>query len=86
MGIDLYRCRFGISRVVCQKSDFYGNSDIQNSQKLDPSEITAKINFRPKYPSLSKIFWCKKLTHGALQKVEKDILMLFGLFESAHTF
>jgi hypothetical protein len=25
-----------IHGVVCQKSDFYGNSDIQNSQKLDP--------------------------------------------------
>jgi hypothetical protein len=56
-----------IHRVVCQKSDFHGNSDIQNSRKLDPLEITAK-KFRPKYVSLSKIFWCKKLTHGALQK------------------
>jgi hypothetical protein len=64
--------------VVCQKSDFQGNSDIQNSQKLDPLEITAK-KFRPKHASLSKIFWCKKFTHG-------DILMLFGLFDSAHTF
>jgi hypothetical protein len=25
-----------IHRVVFQKSDFHGNSDIQNSQKLDP--------------------------------------------------
>jgi hypothetical protein len=31
-----------IHEVVCQKSDFHGNSDIQNSQKLDPLEITAK--------------------------------------------
>jgi hypothetical protein len=31
-----------IHRVVCQKSDFHGNSDIQNSQNLDPLEITAK--------------------------------------------
>ncbi len=31
-----------IPRVVCQKSDFHGNSDIQNSQKLDPLETTAK--------------------------------------------
>ena len=31
-----------IHGVVCQKSDFHGNSDIQNSQKLDPLEITAK--------------------------------------------
>jgi hypothetical protein len=31
-----------IHRVVCQKSDFYGNIDIQNSQKLDTLEITAK--------------------------------------------
>jgi hypothetical protein len=31
-----------IHGVVCQKSDFRGNSDIQNSQKLDPLEITAK--------------------------------------------
>jgi hypothetical protein len=26
------------------KSDFHGKSDIQNSQKLDPLEITAKNN------------------------------------------
>jgi hypothetical protein len=31
-----------IHGVVCQKSDFHGNSDIQNSRKLDPLEITAK--------------------------------------------
>jgi hypothetical protein len=31
-----------IHGVVCQKSDFHGNSDIQNSQKLDPLEITVK--------------------------------------------
>jgi hypothetical protein len=31
-----------IHGAVCQKSDFHGNSDIQNSQKLDPLEITAK--------------------------------------------
>jgi hypothetical protein len=28
-------------------------------------------NFRPKYDSLSKIFWCKKLAYGALQKWNK---------------
>jgi hypothetical protein len=31
-----------IHEVVYQKSDFHGNSDIQNFQKLDPFEITAK--------------------------------------------
>jgi hypothetical protein len=31
-----------IHGVVCQKSDFHGNSDIKNSQKLDPLEITEK--------------------------------------------
>jgi hypothetical protein len=31
-----------IHRVVRQKSDFHGNSDFQNSQKLDPLQITAK--------------------------------------------
>jgi hypothetical protein len=36
-----------IHEVVCQKYDLHGNSDIQNSQKLDPLEITAK-KFRPK--------------------------------------
>jgi hypothetical protein len=72
-----------IHGVVGQKPDSYGNSDIQNSQKLDPLEITAK-KYMPKYASLSKIFWCKKLTHGALQKVEYNILMLFGLVDSAH--
>jgi hypothetical protein len=30
-----------IHGVVSQKSDFHGNSDIQNPQKLDPLEITA---------------------------------------------
>jgi hypothetical protein len=59
-----------IHGVVCQKSDFHGNSDIQNSQKLDLLEIATTKNFTPIYASLSKIFWCKKLTHGALQKVE----------------
>jgi hypothetical protein len=62
-------CRFGNSWSFSQKSGFHGNSDIQNSQKLDALEITAK-KFMSKYASLSKIFWCKKLTHGALQKVE----------------
>jgi hypothetical protein len=28
--------------VFCQKSDFRGNSNIQNSKKLKPLEITAK--------------------------------------------
>ncbi len=31
-----------IHKVVCQKSDFLRNSDFQNSQKLDPLQITAK--------------------------------------------
>jgi hypothetical protein len=32
---------------VCQKSDFHGNSDIQNSKKLDLLVITAKkFNFK----------------------------------------
>jgi hypothetical protein len=31
-----------IHQVVCQKSDFHGNSDFPNSQKLDPLQITAK--------------------------------------------
>jgi hypothetical protein len=35
-------CRFGNSWSFCQNSDFHGNSDIQNSQKLEPLEITAK--------------------------------------------
>jgi hypothetical protein len=55
--------------VVCQKSDFYGNSDFQNSEKLFVGlQIPAKKIFRTKYARLLKIFWCKKLTHGALQK------------------
>jgi hypothetical protein len=56
-----------IQPIVCQKSEFHINSDFRNSQKLDLLQIPAK-NFCPKYGSLSKIFWCKKLTHGALQK------------------
>jgi hypothetical protein len=31
-----------IQQVICQKSDFHGNSDFQNSQKLDPLQIPAK--------------------------------------------
>jgi hypothetical protein len=31
-----------IHQVVCQKSDFHGNSDFQNSRKLDPLQKTAK--------------------------------------------
>jgi hypothetical protein len=31
-----------INRVVCQKSDFHGNSDFQNSQRLDPYTNTNK--------------------------------------------
>jgi hypothetical protein len=31
-----------IHLVVCQKSDFHGNSDFQNSQKLYPFQITRK--------------------------------------------
>jgi hypothetical protein len=42
-----------IHPVVGQKSDFYGNSDFQISQKLDPLQKTAK-KFRQKYASLSK--------------------------------
>jgi hypothetical protein len=53
--------------VVRQKSDFQGNSDFQNSQKLDLLQISAK-NVRPEYASLSKIFCYNKLTRGALYK------------------
>jgi hypothetical protein len=49
---------------------YHGNGDFQNSQKRDPLQIPAKI-LSPKYASLSKIFWCKKWTHGALQKYFK---------------
>jgi hypothetical protein len=56
-----------IHPVVCLKSEFHGNNDIQNSQKLDSLQIPAK-KFTSKYASLSKIFCRKKLTHGALQK------------------
>jgi hypothetical protein len=31
-----------IHPVVCQKSDFHGNSDFQSSQKLDPLKMQAK--------------------------------------------
>jgi hypothetical protein len=53
--------------VVCQKSDFHNSSDIRNSQKPDPLQMTEK-NIRPKLASLSKIFWFKKLAHGTLQR------------------
>ncbi len=31
-----------IHQAVCQMSDFHRNSDLQNSQKLDPLQVTAK--------------------------------------------
>jgi hypothetical protein len=43
-----------IHAVVCQKSDFHGNSDFRNSQR-HPLQIPAK-KLIPKYVSLSKIF------------------------------
>ena len=42
MIIDLYAIDLAIHGVVCQKYDVLDNSDIQNSQKLDPLEKTAK--------------------------------------------
>jgi hypothetical protein len=45
----------------------------KKSQNLDPLANTSKQNFRPKYASLSKKFWCKKLTRGALQKYKRYI-------------
>jgi hypothetical protein len=39
---DLDIVDLAIHGVVCQKTDFHGNSVIQNSQKLDPLEIRAK--------------------------------------------
>jgi hypothetical protein len=53
-----------IHGVVCQKSDFYGNSDIQNSKKLDPLEnkskkIHTKISSPFKYILVQEINqWC----------------------------
>jgi hypothetical protein len=46
--------------LVCRKSDFYGTSDFQNSQKFDPLQILAK-KLRPKHTSLSKIFWLQEV-------------------------
>jgi hypothetical protein len=45
--IDLYNIDSAIHRVVCQKYDVLDNSDIQNSQKLDPLAKTVK-KFNPK--------------------------------------
>jgi hypothetical protein len=45
-----------IHPVVCQISDFNGNSDFRNFLKLDPLQIPAARKFRPKYVSLSKYF------------------------------
>jgi hypothetical protein len=58
-----------IHPVVCQKSGVHGNVDFQNSQRLDHLFTNkGKKNFWSKYASLSKIFWLKNLTHGALLK------------------
>jgi hypothetical protein len=56
-------CRHGNS-PSCLSKIFHGNSDFQNSQKLDPLQIPATKNLRPKFVSLSKQIWCKKLIHG----------------------
>ncbi len=39
---DLDIVDLAIHGVVCQKSDFHGNSDIQNSKKLDPLKKKSK--------------------------------------------
>jgi hypothetical protein len=43
----MYIVDMAIHPVFCQKYDFHGNSEIQNSQKLDSLEIIAK-KLRPK--------------------------------------
>jgi hypothetical protein len=53
---------------VCHKSDFHGTNDFPKFPKARPFTNTSNKNFRPKYASLSKVFWFKKLIHGALQK------------------
>jgi hypothetical protein len=52
--------------VFCQKSDFHGNSNFEKFSKARPSTNTSK-----KILGISKMFWFKKLTHGALQKYYK---------------
>jgi hypothetical protein len=46
---------------VCQKSDFHGNSDIRNSQKLDSLEITAKIISGQNKLAFQKYFGARNL-------------------------
>jgi hypothetical protein len=38
----MYIVDMAIHPVVCQKSDFHGSSDFQNTQKLEPLQIPAK--------------------------------------------
>jgi hypothetical protein len=57
-----------IPQVVCQKFGFHGNSDFQKFSKARPFTNKSKKKFSPKYASCSKIFWCKKWTHGTLKK------------------
>jgi hypothetical protein len=79
----MYFVDMAIHPFVCQKSDFHGNNDFQNTQKLDPYKYQPK-NFWSKYASLSEIFWCKKIDSWCITKV--DIIMLFGFIDSAKTF
>jgi hypothetical protein len=58
-----------IHGVVCQKYDFHGNSNIQNSQKLDPIEITAK-KFQAKISQPFKDILMQEIDPWCIKKVE----------------
>jgi hypothetical protein len=45
-----------IHGVLGQKSDFHSNSDIQNSQKLDPLEINSKNISGQNMPAFQRYF------------------------------
>ncbi len=67
-----------IYTLVCQKSDFHGNCDVQNYQKLNSSQILAK-KLCQNMQALQR-FFVQEFDLWYITKVDQDVIMLFGLF------
>jgi hypothetical protein len=70
-----------IPPIVCQKSDFHRSSDFQSSQMLDSLQIPAKIISGQNMLAFQRYFDARNLL-----MVHFKSRMLFGLFDSTHTF
>jgi hypothetical protein len=57
-----------IHGVVCQKLTFTEIMTFEIPKCYTLYKLQQTNFFSPKYASLSKVFWCKKLTPGALPK------------------